>query len=164
LETEDDGNTFGRYLPTPEANAHIRTALFNASSTQDVQVAGVGATRTGYIIRFKDPEAAETARNNTEWLQELGNETKLVKPRHGVVVHHLPIQGLDLERDKSRAIKEIIDENNITERGFRIEDVAWLKKRDKDLGTFASMGIWFDSAKAAEWIIDNGLLIGIFEE
>jgi hypothetical protein len=78
------------YLP-PEANAHIRSPLFNASSTQDVQVAGVGTTRTGYIIRFKDPEAAETARNNTEWLQELGNETKLVKPRHGVVVHHLPI-------------------------------------------------------------------------
>jgi hypothetical protein len=159
LETEDNGSIFGRYLTTPEANNHIRTALLNAPSTQDVKVAGIGTTRTGYIIRFTDPESAETARNNTEWLQELGNETKLVKPRHGVVVHHLPTQGLDLERDKARAIKKITDENSLTERGFQIEDIAWLKKRDKGLGAFASMGIWFDSAKAAEWMLDHGLLI-----
>lgn len=159
LETEDNGSTFGRYLTTPEANNHIRTALLNTPSTQDIKVAGIGTTRTGYIVRFTDPESAETARNNTEWLQELGNETKLVKPRHGVVVHHLPTQGLDLERDKARAIKKITDENNLTERGFQIEDIAWLKKRDKDLGAFASMGIWFDSAKAAEWMLGNGLLI-----
>jgi hypothetical protein len=28
------------------------------------------------------------ARNNTEWLTELGNDTRLVKPRFGVAVHH----------------------------------------------------------------------------
>lgn len=159
LETEDSGSTFGRYLTTPEANIHIRTALLNTPSTQGVKVAGIGTTRTRYIIRFTDPESAETARNNTEWLQELGNETKLVKPRHRVVVHHLPTQGLYLERDKARAIKKTTDENNLTERGFQIEDIAWLKKRDKDLGAFASMGNWFDSSKAAEWMLGNGLLI-----
>jgi hypothetical protein len=52
-----------------------------------------------------------------------------------------------------------MDENGLTERVFQIEDIAWLKKRDKDLGAVASMGIWFDSAKAAEWMLDNGLLI-----
>lgn len=61
-----DGNTFGRYLPTDAANTHIRTALLNAPSTQDAQVAGIGTTKTGYVIRFKDPESAKAARNNTE--------------------------------------------------------------------------------------------------
>jgi hypothetical protein len=33
------------------------------------------------VVRFKDPALAELARNNTEWLNELGNNTKLVMPR-----------------------------------------------------------------------------------
>jgi hypothetical protein len=66
---------------------------------------------------------------------------------------------LDLKRDKIAAIKKITDKNDLQERGFRIEDIAWLKKKDKILGTFASMGIWFDSAEAAQWMLDNGLLI-----
>lgn len=63
-DNEDgDGNAFGRYLPTPAANT---------PSTQDVQIARIGTTKTGYVILFKDPESAEMARNNTEWLNELG--------------------------------------------------------------------------------------------
>jgi hypothetical protein len=54
-----DGNTFGRYLPTEAANTHIRTALINDPATQDAQVSGIGTTKTGYIIRFKDLESAE---------------------------------------------------------------------------------------------------------
>ncbi|KAI2812362.1 hypothetical protein CBS115989_10532 [Aspergillus niger] len=118
-------NEFGRYLPTSSANNHIRTALLNAPSTHGVQVAGVGTTKTGYVIRFKDPESAETARNNTEWLQELGHETRLVKPRYGVAVHHVPTQGLDLEKDKTGAIRKIAQENDLQERDFNRHHPAW---------------------------------------
>lgn len=45
-----DGNSFGRYLPTEAANSHIRTALLKAPSMQDAQVAGIGTTKTGYVI------------------------------------------------------------------------------------------------------------------
>ena len=131
LDTEDNRNAFGRYLPTPTANTHIRTALLNAPSTQDVQVAGIGTTKTRYVIRFKDPPLAESARNNTEWLNELGNDTKLVIPRFGVAVHHAPTQGLYLDRDKTGTIEKITKENDLKERGFRIEDITWLEKRDK---------------------------------
>jgi chromosome segregation ATPase len=65
-ESEDSANAFGRYLPTPAANTYIRTALRNAPSTQEVQVAGIRTTKTRYIIRFKDSVSAETARQNTE--------------------------------------------------------------------------------------------------
>ena len=138
---EGSENGFSRYMPIPAANNRIRTALLNAPSTQDVQVAGIGTTKTGYVIRFKDSTSAETARTNDEWLRELGNETKLVKPRFGAVIHHVPTGGLNLERDKEGAIQKIMDENDLQERGFRIEDIAWLKKRDKTLGAFGSMGI-----------------------
>ncbi|KAI9044306.1 uncharacterized protein KD926_001537 [Aspergillus affinis] len=94
---ESEGNTFGRYLPTDAANNHIRTALLNAPSTQYAQVAGIGTTKTGYLIRFKDPESATAARNNSEWLKELGNNTKLVKPRFGIVVYRTPTADFDLE-------------------------------------------------------------------
>lgn len=159
LGAENNGDAFGRYLPTPAANTHIRTALLKTPSTQDAQVAGIGTTKTGYVIRFKNQASAEIARNNTEWLTELGNDTRLVKPRFGVAVHHIPTFGLDLENRKTEAIEKIANENDLTDRGFRIEDIAWLKKRDKELGTFASMGIWFDSLEAAEWMLNNGLLI-----
>ena len=154
------GNTFGRYLPTEAANTHIRTALLNASSTQDAHVAGIGTMKTGYIIRFRDHESAEAARNNTEWLNELGNNTKLVKPRFGVVVHRTPTEEFDLETASTQAMEKLMDENNLAERGFRIEELAWLKQRDRVLGKFASLGIWFDSAEGAEHMLNNGLLVG----
>jgi hypothetical protein len=65
-------------------------ALSKTLSTQDAQVAGIGTTKTGYVIRFKNQASAEMARNNTEWVTELGNDTRLVKPRFGVAVHHIP--------------------------------------------------------------------------
>ncbi|KAJ6103820.1 hypothetical protein N7486_004042 [Penicillium sp. IBT 16267x] len=87
---ESDKNVFGRYLPTETANTRIRTALLGAPCTQDAQVAGVGTAKTGYPIRFKDTGSAEAALNNIEWLNELGNNTKLVKPRFGIVMHRTP--------------------------------------------------------------------------
>lgn len=155
-----DGNTFGRYLPTDSANSHIRTALMNAPTTQDAQVAGVCTTKTGYVIRFKDTESAELARNNTEWLNERGNNTKMVKPRFGIVVHRTPTEHFDLESANTQAIEKIMDKNSLTGQGFQIEEVAWLKKKDKILWKFASLGIWFDSAEGAERILNNGLLVG----
>lgn len=93
LDAEDNRNDFGRYHPTLIANAHVRAALLKTPSTQGAQVAGIGTTKTGYLIRFNDQISAEAAHNNTERLTELGNDTKLVKPRFGVAVHHVPIQG-----------------------------------------------------------------------
>ncbi|OQD66275.1 hypothetical protein PENDEC_c056G07009, partial [Penicillium decumbens] len=77
-------STFGRYFSIDVANNHIRTALQSDTATQDTQLAGIGTTKTGYIIRFKNTASAEMARANTEWLHKLGNNTRLVKPRFGV--------------------------------------------------------------------------------
>lgn len=44
----------------------------------------------------------------------------------------------------------------MTEQGYQIKDVTWLKKKDKLLGNFASLVIWFDAARGAEWTTDNG--------
>jgi regulator of replication initiation timing len=105
-----DENAFGRYLPINTANTHIRTALQSDTATEGIQVAGVGTTKTGYIIRFKTTESAEAARNNTNWLQTLGNNTKLVKPRFGVVVHRTPTEGFDLETGGTQAVEKIAED------------------------------------------------------
>jgi hypothetical protein len=155
-----EGNAFGRYLSIESANTHIRSALLNAPSTQDAQVAGIGTTKTGYLIRFKDPESADAARNNTEWLNELGNNTKLVKPRFGVVVHRTPTEDFDLENANAQAVQKIMEDNDLAELNVQIKELAWLKRKDKVLGKFASLGIWFDSVEGAEYILDRGLLVG----
>ncbi|KAJ5976645.1 hypothetical protein N7481_010352 [Penicillium waksmanii] len=48
-------------------------------------LAGIGTTRTDYVILFKDPESVVLARANIEWLNKLGNNTNLIKPRFGIV-------------------------------------------------------------------------------
>ena len=159
-DNEDiDGNAFGRYLPTDAVNTHIRTALQSDDATQDAQVAGIGTTKTGYLIRFKNTESAEAARNNTGWLHKLGNNTKLVKPRFGVVVHRTPTEEFDLETGATQAAEKIISDNDLVELGFRIDELAWMKTKDKALGKFASLGIWFDSAEGAEHLLRNGFIV-----
>ncbi|THC88517.1 hypothetical protein EYZ11_012035 [Aspergillus tanneri] len=161
LDTEDsDENRFTRYLPTESANTHIRMALLSSETTKDVQVAGVGTTKTGYIIRFKDAQSADTARNNTEWLGELGNDTKLVKPRFGIVVHRTPTADFDVEGNKTQGIEKVMEENDLAARGYQVEDIAWLRRTDKPQGNWGTMGIWLNTAEAAEWVINNGLLVG----
>lgn len=135
-------------------------ALSNAEPTKDVQVAGVATTKTGYVIRFRDAQSAETAWENIAWLEELGNDTKLVKPRFGIVVHRVLTEDFDLDWEKKEGIAKIVEENDLTEKGFEIEDIVWLKKKDRPLGKSASLGIWLNTPKAVESIINNGLLVG----
>ena len=65
-----------------------------------------------------------------------------------------------LPRNKTDGIQKIVEDNELSARGFQIEDIAWLKWPEKTLGTYVLMGIWFNSAEAADWIINNGLFIG----
>jgi hypothetical protein len=151
-------DTFGRYLSTNKANEQIRSALVGTDATKEVQVAGLGTTKTGYVIRFKRQEDAEKARTHSEWLGHLGNDTKLVRPRFGVVVHRAPTAGIPVLEHKKDAIQKMMDENDLAAKGYRIHDIAWLKGKDKPLGHSASVGVWLDTEVAAQWIIDNGMI------
>lgn len=99
------------------------------------------------------------ARSNAEWLEGLGNNTKLVKPRFGVVVHRTPTEGLDQDADYDQAMGIIMEEDERAEKGYRIEEVAWLKRTDKVLGRFASLGTWLDSPEGAEHFINKGFKV-----
>jgi hypothetical protein len=50
-------------------------------------------------------------------------------------------------------------DNDINEQGLRIEEIAWLKKKDKALGNHASLGIWFDTAEGVDYILSKGFLV-----
>jgi hypothetical protein len=72
----------------------------------------------------------------------------------------VPTEDFDLEKEKKEGIEKIMEENDLAEKGFEIEDIAWLKKKDRPLGKSATMGIWLNTPEAAELIINNGLLVG----
>jgi hypothetical protein len=76
------------------------------------------------VIKFKDLESKETAKANAEWLEALGNGTKLVKPRFGVVVHRMPTDGLQLPERKKEAIERITEENDLTAKGYCVDRSA----------------------------------------
>jgi hypothetical protein len=160
IDSEDLNPAFTRYLPISIANSYIRDALKNSSATGNVQVAGVGTTKTGYIIRFKDSNSADAAQSTTEWLDKLGNGTKLVKPLFGIVVHRVPTANFSIPGNEPEGIQRIMADNDLASKGFQIDKIAWLKKPTKPLGMHASMGIWLNTPEAAEWIVNNGLLIG----
>jgi hypothetical protein len=65
-----------------------------------------------------------------------------------------------LREDKEGVIAKIAQENNLSSKGFNIEEIAWLKKKDSPMGATTSLGVWFDSAEAAEWAIQDGMLFG----
>lgn len=136
---EPTSDSFARYLPTQAANTHIRNALQNAGTTKEVQVEGVGTSETGYVIRFKDRASKEAAKANKQWLEELGNGTKLVKPRFGVVVHRMPTEGFQLPEQKD-AIEKIMTENDLAAKGYGVDDIAWLKSKDNQLGVSCLIG------------------------
>jgi hypothetical protein len=46
-----------------------------------------------------------------------------------------------LENANDQAVQKIIEDNNLAELNFKIEELAWLKRKDKALGKFASLGI-----------------------
>jgi len=158
--TETETTAFTRYLPAEAACRQIQDALSHSEQTKEARVAGVGTTKTGYLVRFPDEQSAKLARNNAEWLCGLGNGTKLVKPRFGVVFHRTPTEEVKLDGDKDDSIKKIMDENHLTSKGFKIEDIAWLKRQEKELGRSATLGIWFDTKGGADWALYNGLVFG----
>jgi hypothetical protein len=51
-----------------------------------------------------------------------------------------------------------MEENDLAERGFRIEELVWMKRKEKELGEFATLAIWFDSTEGAEYMLNNGLV------
>lgn len=160
-DNSDNTTTFRKNLPAEVTTAQIQKALASAPATQDTQVHGVEITRPGYLIRFRSEDQADTARSNTEGLGELGNNTKLVRPRFGVVVHRTPTEELTSLQDDDARINKIMEENEMGLKGFRISQISSLRKdKEKAIGKHGSLGIWFDTREAAEWLMDRGLLVG----
>lgn len=50
----------------------------------------------------------------------------------------------------TQAAVKIISDNDLAGHGSHIEELASMKAKDKALGKFVSLGIWFNSAEAAE--------------
>lgn len=57
-------------------HSHIRMALLNAPSKR-IAVVGMGTLMTVYRTWFKNQTSANAPHNSTEWLNDLGNSTKL---------------------------------------------------------------------------------------
>lgn len=94
-----------RNLPIGRAIGLIREALLKIEKIKDVEVIEVNTTRTGYMVRCKDRQSAVTVKTHTEWLQKLGNDTKLIKPRYPVVVHRFPTDSIILLDNEYKFIR-----------------------------------------------------------
>jgi hypothetical protein len=83
-----------------------------------------------------------------------------VKPLFGIVVHRVPTTNFSIPGNDIEGIQRIMEDNDLASKGFQINKIAWLKKPNKPLGMHTSMGIWLNTSEAAEWVINNGVLIG----
>jgi hypothetical protein len=99
-EPSTDNTSLTRYIETPKASSLITKALKKDFSTREIQVAGVGTTKMGYLVRFRNKEAKETASKSKQWLKELGSGVKMVRPYFGVMVHRTPTDKVQLREDK----------------------------------------------------------------
>lgn len=157
--SEEVNDSFTRYMPTEKATTMITQALQKYSPTVDAQLLGVGSTKTGYLLRFRNETSMELAKKNSDWTKDLGQRSRVVTPRFGVVAHRTPTAEVDMD-EKEESIEKIMRENELASKGSCIEEIAWLKKKDLPLGQSASLGIWFSSAEAAEQAVAQGLVFG----
>jgi hypothetical protein len=134
--------------------------LASLDKRKDVEVAGVNTTRTGYVVRCKDEQSAATAKTHTGLLQELGNNTKLVKPRYPVVVHRFPTDGIVLPDNEHEFIRQLMEENEMQDQNAHIDEATWLIAKGKPVGYLATLGIWVDTEVAAQEAITHGLVYG----
>ncbi|OAT13730.1 hypothetical protein BDBG_17906 [Blastomyces gilchristii SLH14081] len=122
-KTED---SLTRYLPAEEVKNRVVKALRKNKPTEAAEI---------------DEALKEAANKNSEWLRDLGDQTKVVRPQFGIVVHRTPTREINLTDDKARSITKITEENELTDKGFKIVNIAWLKRRDSDLRVSALLGI-----------------------
>jgi len=71
-------------------------------ATRKIQVDGVGTTRTGCMVRLKDTQSKDAAVHNIDWQEELGNGTKVIKPRYGLMLHRIPTGASTCPKTRSR--------------------------------------------------------------
>jgi hypothetical protein len=113
-------------------------------------------TKLGVNVRAQKPKITRH-----QLCKVLGNNTKLMKQRFGVVVHRTPTTQVNFDvNNKKQTIGKLTEENELAARKYRIEDIAWLRDKEKPLGRSASLGILYDSKEAAEWTINDGLVFG----
>ena len=76
-EREAGDGSLTPYMETYQVSPLVAEALKKDTdaNTQDIQVAGIGTTRAGYLIPFKDKQAKDVAYKNNEWLKN--SETAL---------------------------------------------------------------------------------------
>jgi hypothetical protein len=92
-------------------------------------------------------------------LNELNNNTKLVKHRFGIVVHPTQQKTWTL---KAKVTGHREDHGRERTPGTRIQNRGrgLAEEEEKPRGKFASLGTWFDLLDVAKWITDSGLLVG----
>jgi len=75
-----------------------------------------------------------------------------------VVVHRFPTAAINLPEQKEQVVHKIMEGDDWRDKGFAVDDIAWLEHSDKALGITASLRIWFDTAEAAEHAKMNGIV------
>ncbi|KAI7972211.1 hypothetical protein EIK77_003635 [Talaromyces pinophilus] len=90
-------------------------------STQEREADNDNHNNTNTFKKNLPPKVAtaqiQKALSNTEWLVELENNTKLVGPRFGVVVHQTPTEDLLSLHDDEARINKVMEENDIESQG-----------------------------------------------
>jgi hypothetical protein len=117
----------------------------------DVDVVLCGEVRGALLIAIGVSEGL---------LQELGNNTKLVKPRYPVVVHRFPTDGIVLPDNEHEFIRQLMEENEMQDQNAHIDEATWLIAKGKPVGYLATLGIWVDTEVAAQEAITHGLVYG----
>ncbi|SLM37268.1 hypothetical protein LPUS_07034 [Lasallia pustulata] len=112
------------------ANRHIQDAIHQSEATREIKGSGVDTTKMGYVIRFPDQQTAE----------------KVKAP------------SIDLDKSKQEVVDKTMEENDMSIRNFKVDDIRWFKPEDKALGVMASLGVWFDTGEAAKWTEMIGLI------
>ncbi|KAF3484323.1 uncharacterized protein GIQ15_03647 [Arthroderma uncinatum] len=145
-----------RTLSTTKIKQQVDTSIQNHANSRSVTVVAAHQLKSGDIQIFTSSRAeAARLRESRGWVSGLGEHAELIVPTHGVIVHGISTNSINI-KDQEVTIQQILADNHTVIPKAEISSVGWLT-RESALKHASSIVVEFTDPEMANAIIYAGM-------
>ena len=145
-----------RNHPITWTKQQVQTAIQENHNTKSIKVVAAYQLKSGDIQIYASTTAeAGRLKANKGWLKGLGEQTELVLPTYGVIVHGVSTKSINV-KEQDAVIKQMLSDNYTVIPRAEISYVGWLTK-EATLKRASSIVVEFTDPEMANAIIYAGL-------
>jgi len=135
----------------------VQTAVQNNTATKAVKIIAAHQLKSGDIQIFTSSTTeASKLKQNREWLGGLGPRAEIIVPTHGVIVHGIATDSINI-KDQEATIHQMIADNYTVIPQAEIAYIGWLTK-EATLKRASSIVVEFKEPEMANAVIYAGMV------